>query len=58
MKILKLKNTKYEKKKYSLDGIKSRLGGWSQDGILGGRGIRISSQLGHIPGTGGGLTDT
>ena len=29
-------------------------GGQSQDGILGGRGIRVSSQLGHLPGTGGG----
>ena len=26
MKILKLKNTKYEKEKYSLDGLKRRLG--------------------------------
>ena len=28
--------------------------GRSQDGVLGGRRIRISSQLGHLPGTGGG----
>ena len=26
----------------------------SQDGVLGGREIRVSSQLGHLPGTGGG----
>ena len=25
---------------------------WSQDGILGGHGIHVSSQLGHLPGTG------
>ena len=30
------------------------LGGRSQDGILGGCGIRVSSQLGHLPGTSGG----
>ena len=29
-------------------------GGQSQDAVLGGCGIRISSQLGHLPGTGGG----
>ena len=28
--------------------------GRSQDGVLGGRGICVSSQLGHLPGTGGG----
>ena len=27
---------------------------WSQDSRLGGHGVRISSQLGHIPGTSGG----
>ena len=30
------------------------MGGQNQDGILGGRGIRVSSQLGHLPATGGG----
>ena len=29
-------------------------GGRSQDGGLGGHGIRVSAQLGHLPGTGGG----
>ena len=29
-------------------------GAHSQDGVLGGRGIQVSSQLGHLPGTGGG----
>ena len=29
-------------------------GGRSQDGVLGGCGIHVSSQLGHLPGTGGG----
>ena len=28
--------------------------GWSKDGVLEGCGILISSQLGHLPGTGGG----
>ena len=28
--------------------------GWSQDGRPGGCGVRVSSQLGHLPGTGGG----
>ena len=31
-----------------------QIGGWSQDGGLGGRGIRVSSQLGPLPGTSGG----
>ena len=30
------------------------MGGQSEDGVLGGRGIHVSSQLGHLPGTGGG----
>ena len=35
--------------------IERRLGeGQSQDGILGGYGIRVSAQLGHLPGTSGG----
>ena len=27
---------------------------WSQDGGVGGRRVRVSSQLGHLPGAGGG----
>ena len=33
---------------------KTRAEQGSQDGILGGCGIRVSSQLGHLPGTSGG----
>ena len=35
--------------------LKERDQGRSQDGVVGGHGIRVSSQLGHLPGTGGGL---
>ena len=35
-----------------------KLEGWSQDGGLVGHGIRVSAQLGHLPGTGGGTMDT
>ena len=39
---------------YAVLKKKEILGWGTQDGLLGGCGICISSQLGHLPGTGGG----
>ena len=39
----------------NLEIIKVYGSGWSQDGWVGGRGVCVSSQLGHLPDTGGDL---
>ena len=41
-------------KQVEVDSLKKHMcWGRSQDGVLGGYGIRVSAQLGHLPGTGG-----
>ena len=47
------KNTMEIRKYFELNN-KNTFQGRSQDGVLGGLGIHVSSQLGHLPGTGEG----